>query len=188
MFTIAEIRMRPTRGQIENFSISPKMWAKALQYCDEHKEELVRAAAFSQRHAVSHRAFQVGCAAIGLGPNLEEGEYIVRQAYNFTPTPKFRKGSEKRCAERNALEAAQSDCKAVLGIATSSRGVYTGDSTKAHNALHPCRDCRDYYRDLLRRGFLREDTRILSGNNSGEETLIETRTLKELLNLYLDDA
>jgi cytidine deaminase len=188
------IEQRPTRAEIESFEITPERWQVALAYYKEHRDDLIKAAAFSRRHGFSHRTppFKVGAAALAIEPGLEEGEYIVYQAYNFKPFPGEVKGNDKRCAERNALDFARSSAKVVAALVTVSNEVSTGDPTKAHDALHPCQECRGMLRKLLTEGLLREDTVVCNANDSeikdGKGLKIEERTLKELLDLYHDDV
>lgn len=184
-----KLEMRPSRQELDDFIVTPEQWKEALRFYHEHKNDLIQAAIFNRRNAVSHRPkpFKVGCAASGIGPGMKNGEYVVWQGYNFKPHTGHVKGEDKRCAERNVLEGAQSDVKTVFAIATVSKETSTGDPTKGHDVLHPCKDCRMMYRDLLKQGFLREDTMILNANDSREEIITEERTLKELLDLYKDD-
>jgi hypothetical protein len=83
---------------------------------------------------------------------------------------------------------AQENAKVVVAILTISKEKNTGDPTKAVDALHPCKECRDMYRKMIKNGFLKEDTIICSANDSNGEIVTEERTLKELLDLYNDDV
>ena len=172
------------RKKINNLEITQEKWQEALFFASEHINDLIMAAKINRDNAFSYREFKVGCAVAGIG---SDGEYVVYQGYNFKPQPGHVEGGEKRCAERNVLDEAQSDTKAVFAIVTVSKEIDTGDPTKAHDALHPCRDCRTMFRELLKSGFLKEDTIILNANDSGEKIITEKRTLKELLDLYSDD-
>lgn len=189
-------RSRPTPEAMKGFTITPERWAEALEYYDEHQMELVKAAAFSRRTATSHRDFKVGAAIMTIEPNLPEDEYGIYTSHNLNPYPGFNEGREKACAERMGLEAAKSWAKGVVSITTVSKETTTGDHNKSHDALHPCSECRTMLRDMLKEGFVREDTIIcnvndakkeVSINSTEEEIVIEKRTVKELLDLYDDD-
>ena len=182
-----KLEMRPTRQEIDGFVITPEKWKEALSFYHEHKNELVQAAIFNRKNAVSYRGFKVGCAVAGIGPRMRDGEYGVWQGYNFKPQPGFVEGENKRCAERNVLDGAQTDLKAVFAITTVSKESSTGDPTHGCDVLHPCKDCRVMFKDLIKKGFLREDTIVLSANDSKKEIVTEEKTLKELLDLYQDD-
>ncbi|MBI5220498.1 MAG: hypothetical protein HY978_01515 [Candidatus Liptonbacteria bacterium] len=183
------IEMAPSGKELAEFVVAPEQWQDALRYYHEHRSELIQAAAWSRRNAVSHRdpPFKVGCAAMGIEPDQAEGEYGVYQAYNFKPAPGETRDEDKRCAERNVLDAARRWAKVIVAIATISREISTGDPTKARRALHPCQDCRNVLRALLQEGFIRADTIICNANDGGPEVLSEERTLQELLELYQDD-
>ena len=183
------IELPPTEREIADYIITPEQWSEALEYYRSHKNELIEAGKFSRKRAVSHRnpPFQVGCAVIAIEPQLQNVEYAVYQAYNFTPSPGEHHGENKRCAERNALDGARKSAKTIVAIVTTSKEVSTGDLTKAHDPLHPCSDCRDMLRRMLADGFLREDSMICNANDSGKEIVSEEKRLNELLELYKDD-
>ena len=148
------IERRPTENELRDFTVTPEQWAAALRYYQEHKNELIQAAAVFREKAVSHREppFLVGAAAMVIEPNLPAGEYAIYEGYNFTPAPGTRQGREKRCAERNALEAAEMHAKLIVSITTISKEIHTGDPTQAHDALHPCKECRLMFRSF-KKGF-----------------------------------
>ena|GEM_PF-2370914 len=186
----AKTEMFPTREEIEDFIITPESWQNALRYYHEHRSELIADAAEQLKNAVSHRSppFQVGSVAVSIGPDLEMNpEYKKWKGYNLKLKPGEVKGAQKKCAERNALEEAEFYSKAVFALVTVSKESTTGDSAKGQGVLHPCMDCRVMFRDLLKQGFLKEDTIILNVNNSKDPVVTEERTLKELLELYNDD-
>lgn len=164
------------------------------------QDDLVKAAQVARDKAVSYRGFKVGCAALAWkrGP---KNEYLVRAAGNVTPAPGQGKGSAKRCAERNALEAALRDNPEIIVAITSvSRESNTEAPSVAHDVLHPCFDCRQLLRELKSKGIMRDETVIHSVNDAGEPNsaiveptadllmVSEERTLKELLDLYPKDA
>jgi len=109
-----------------------------------YRASLIRAAAFTRDRAYSYRGFRVGCVLMTLDSKVEPGEYRVYNAYNVKDEPGEQFGNEKRCAERNAIEAAaRSGATDILAIVTVSKENSTGDEAVRHDALHPCRDCRD---------------------------------------------
>lgn len=188
---------RSTPEQMRDYEIPPERWAEALRYYDEHRMELIKAAAFTRNTATSHRDFKVGAAIMTIEPNLPEDEYGVYTSHNLNPYPGFnKKQGEKACAERTGLKIAKDWSKGVVSITTVSKEISTGDHTKAHDALHPCLECRTMLRDLLKEGFIREDTVVCNVNDSRkevrmdsttEDVAIEERTVKELLELYQND-
>lgn len=177
-------------------AITPEIWEAAINYYHQHRKELIQAASFARENAVSYRGFKVGACVLGYNPKLPAGEYLVYQAYNHTPAPNLnRKGKDKRCAERNALEVAVDDgCSTIPAMATVSKFVDTGDPSKAHDCLHPCKDCRDLFRELLQKGVLKRESMFCSANDSenGEEGRptwrIEEKTIGDSLDLYHDDV
>lgn len=179
---------KPTREQIEAFVITPEKWEGGLKFASAHIGPLITAAAFNRDNAISYREFKVGCAVVGIRPQMPNEEYVVWQGYNFKPQPGYQEGKDERCAERNVLDAAQSELKVICALATFSKESSTGDPTKAHDVLHPCKDCRAMFRQLLQIGFLREDTLIVNANDSGKQIIFKEMTLKELLELYKDDV
>ena len=180
------IEMPPTLEERKQFAVTPEHWAAARAYYREHQNELIAAASRTRDLGVSHRnpPFKVGCAVLSIEPRLAEGEYGVYNAHNFTPLPTKPRGKDKRCAERNAIDAAENWSTAVVAIVTVSKELNTGDPTKAHDALHPCDDCRTMLREKLEEGFIKEDTIICSANDGDGEMKTEERTVKELLELY----
>ena len=175
--------------EIQKFVVTPKMWKEALNYYHEHTSELINKAIVARDGAVSHRdpPFQVGCAVLGIEPNGKENRYGIYPAYNFKIEPGPKTGRQKRCAERGGLEMAQEHVKVVVAIVIASRETSTGDPTKASLTLHPCKDCRMMYRDMLKRGFIKEDTILCGINDSNHEIITKERTVKELLDLYPED-
>jgi cytidine deaminase len=180
---------RPTQEEIDNFVITPEQWQEALRFYHERKNDLITAAAFNRENAYSWRNFKVGCAVAGMGPRTPDGEYVVWQGYNVKPAPGPTEGEDKRCAERNELDAAQTELKAVFAITTVSKEADTGgEEMKSHGVLHPCKECRLMFRDLLKKGFLKDDTMLLSVNDADPKNLkAQEMTMKELLELYKDD-
>ncbi|MBI2355695.1 MAG: hypothetical protein HYV13_00630 [Candidatus Doudnabacteria bacterium] len=159
----------------------------------KYKAALIRAAAMAKRHGISHREppFQVGAAAMSIEPGLPDGEYAVYTGYNFTPTPVKRRGRDKRCAERNVFEAAlEKGATLIPAMVTVASEKHTGDKTRAHDALHPCQDCRDMMRELRDKGILPGDGIICSVNDSKEissgKFAEEQMSVDELLALYDD--
>lgn len=183
------IELPPSAKEMADYTVTRKEWEDALRYYDEHRKELIEAAAASRKNAVSHRdpPFEVGCAAMGMGPGAPKGEYIVGFGHNFTPSPQLRRGGQKRCAERNASEGMRRDAKIIVAVVTVSKETVTGDPTKALGTLHPCKECRDMYREYLREGFVREGTIICTVNDSGKKMIVEEITLGDLLEIYKDD-
>ena len=187
---------------------------KMREYLKEYraaKIALIKGAALVRHHGVSHRDFKVGCCAmgkepegqvdkveeflLGLGgkskePAIGDKGLVVYSAYNFTlePARPGRLPEEKKCAERNAIEAALSKrCELIVAIVTVSKETATGDPSKERGVLHPCRECRDLYRGLLQQGILREESIICCVNDAGAKPVEEERTVKELLAMYADD-
>lgn len=183
---------RPTAKELHDFVVTLETWNEARKNYQEDRDYFIKGAALLRETAVSHRPipFKVGCLVLAIEPSVPGGKpsgAYVYQASNFKPYPGERRGEDKRCAERNALDYARQYAKVVVAITTISKEVSTGDPTKAHDALHPCGDCRDMLRKLLREGFLRDDTIITNANDSKEKIVFEERNLKELLDLYSDD-
>lgn len=163
---------RPTVDELEKFNLTAEQWRAALAQFQQGKMDLIRTAALARDRGISHRnpPFKVGCAVMGIEPNLDEGDYAVYYSSNFKPTPGEVRGNDKRCAERNALDGARGQAKLIVALVTVSKEVSTGDPTKAHDALHPC-----------------EDTIICNANDATEEIKTEERNLGDLLRLYADD-
>lgn len=163
-----------------------------LEYYKECKKSLIVGTQMNRNHAVSWRdkPFKVGCAALTLDADLPDDQPAVHTGGNYKPTEK----SAKRCAEKHAVEGALLyDVKLIIAIVIVSTEHDKGDDeNKPSEALHPCLECRKMYRDLLKKGILREDSIICSVNDSeldenGMPTVIQEMTVKELLELYKDD-
>lgn len=187
---IAEKDRRPTPEELEKFEVTPAYWNKAVELYREDMKGMrwmTAAAAKSRDKATSYREFFVGASAMGIEPNLPPEEPVLYHGGNFKPFDQEQKGEEKRCAERNVLDAARGQAKVIVVLVTVSKETHTDDPTKAHDVLHPCKDCRDMFRKYLAQGFMREDTILCSVNDAEKELKIEERTLKELLDLYADD-
>ncbi len=160
---------------------------------DSFKGLMKEAALRSRDNAVSHRRpepFKVGAAVMGIN---NAGEARVYSGHNITPAPARRTGWEKMCAESNALfDALESESSLIAAIVTVSTEVSTGDE-KEHDALHPCRDCRDKLRELLAKGVLHRKSVIVNMNDkkerqpAGADRTEEERTVEQLLDQYKDD-
>lgn len=186
----------PNPSEQEEFTVTPEMMEAALKYYREHHKYLEEAAATAREDAVSHRGCKVGCCLMAIHPQgAKQGEYAIYTGYNVTPEPNLnRRGKDKRCAERNVLERAIGDgCKFVPALVTVSNFVDTGDPSKAHDCLHPCKDCRDLLRELVDKGVLSRESMFCSANDAangqdGKLTWrIEEMTVGQLLDLYHDD-
>ena len=179
---------RPTPEELDSFVVSPERWNSALEIYRENRLAIIKGAALIRENAVSYRGFKVGCVAVGIEPNTSENEVAVYTGYNVKRQPGEVRGENKHCAERNVLSAARGQAKVIVALVTVSKEVHTDDPTKAiHGVLHPCKDCRDMFREYLTEGFMREDTILCNVNDSEREQLkIEERTPKELLDLYAD--
>lgn len=159
-----------------------------LAYYREHKNQLIQAAIFTAKNGVSHREipFRVGCSLLTVGEDTKPDEYPVYFAYNFKPEPGNVSGWSKRCAERNAVQSAlEHRTKAIIALVTASTETSTGDPDLAHDALHPCADCRKMLQELLQNGVLRNDSMICNANYSNPSDIkVEERTVEQLLELY----
>lgn len=166
------------------------------------RDNLVAAAQAARDKAVSYRDFKVGCAVMAWKEGLGEDEYLIRTAGNFTPQKGQGRGHQKRCAERNALEAALTDNpELIIAITSVSKESNTDSPSVAHDVLHPCLDCRQLLRELKSTGVVNDKTVIHCVNDSGEQgtalvepagetdivTAGQEMTLRDLLDLYKDD-
>ncbi len=179
----------------EGFKVTPEIMNSALEYYRANHKYIMEAALREREEAVSHRGCKVGSCVIAINPKFFKRDYAIYTDHNVTPAPNLnRRGKDKRCAERNALERATDDgCEFFPAMATVSNFVDTGDPSKGHDVLHPCKDCRDLWREFLAKGFLSRESIFCSGNDvdNGEDgkTLwrIEEMAVGELLDLYHDD-
>lgn len=185
----------------EYAKLTPEQMQEHLAYFDRHRDELIEKAALARDNAVSHRKerpFKVGCAVLAWFPSMDgqSGEYKEFSGHNFKPKDIPVEGVYKRCAERNAIGAAQAGhpYPIIIGIVTVSRETNTSrvvrglDVDQADDALHPCPDCHVMLDDLVARGILRPDSKICNVNDAkkfvdGKPRVIEDRSAKELLHL-----
>jgi len=183
------LKIRPTALEMERFEVTPELWQRALKAYREARTDLIRRAALARDQAVSYRGFKIGCAAMGIEPPHYGGEerFIGYDGCNVKLSPAIVRGTDKRCAERNTLEAMKGWAKVINALVTVSKEANTGDEPRIHDVLHPCEDCRHLFREFLEEGFMREDTILCNVNDAEEELKIEERTLRDLLDLYADD-
>lgn len=189
LFEVMMEDRRPTQEEFDRFFITESEWQEALRVFHEVRHSLIPVAAGNRDHAESYRGFKVGCVAFGIEPDPKTGgpKYLFYSGKNYKPYPKEQHGKDKLCAERIALAGMQGSAKVIVSLVTVSKEKSTGDPTKAHDVLHPCRDCRDMLRDALKSGFARPDTIMCNVNDEEKELKIEERTLEELLALYEED-
>lgn len=162
-----------------------------LEYYRECKRAMIIGATMNRDYAVSWRPepFQVGCTALTLDADLPDDQPAIHPGANYKPT----KESKTRCAEKHAIEGAiLYNTKLIIAIVIVSKETTTGDPSQSCGALHPCLECRKMYRDLLKKGILREDSIICIANDSkldenGMPSIIQEMTVKELLELFKDD-
>lgn len=181
----------PTPEEIENFVVTSEMWEQALEHYRNNRSNIIQSAIDARKKAVSHRNFFVGCSVLGIEPGHGSAKYGIYKGHNFTLKPgeiEPNTGQNKRCAERGAVEIAQTRANAITAVVIISKETNTGDGNKSHNALLPCKECRMMYREMLKKGVMREDTVICSVNDANSEQIIEERTLKELFDLYPEDV
>ncbi|MDP1884619.1 MAG: hypothetical protein Q8L10_04595 [Candidatus Moranbacteria bacterium] len=188
---ILRVNYRPS----SNVDFSPEAieqnMPRYLEYYRECRKSMIVGAAMNRDHAVSWRPeqFKVGCTALTLDADLPDDQPAIHPGANYKPT----KESKTRCAEKHAVEGAiLYNTKLIIAITIVSKESTTGDPSKSCGALHPCLECRRMYRDLLKKGILREDSIICSANDSeldeeGMPSVIQEMSVKELLDLYKDD-
>src|SRR3989338_5055585 len=179
---------RPTREELENFIVTEEYWDTALALYRRDRQWMIETAAKSRDKATSYRGFKVGASAMGIEPNLSPNEPVLYYSGNFKYSPGEVKGEDKRCAERNVLDAAKGQAKVIVAVVIVSKETNTGDELGPHDVLHPCRDCREMFRKYLAEGFMREDTILCNVNDANPEIKMEERTLKEFLALYESDT
>ena len=119
-------------------------------------------------------------------------DYPIFLSGNITPYPAERNGWDKDCAERNtAREALKKDAGLIIAFVTVSKETSTGDQEGQHDALHPCKECRNMFCELLEKNLLRPDSIVCNVNDKdvdeGGELKIEEHTVQQLLDLYPDD-
>lgn len=167
-----------------------------LEYYRECKRAMIIGATMNRDYAVSYRAkpFKVGATALTLDADLPDDQPAIHPGANYTPVKGDYKGSEKRCAERHVVEGAIAyNTKLIIAIVIVSNESDKGDDENIpSDVLHPCLECRKMYRDLLKKGILREDSIICIANDSkldenGMPSIIQEMTARELLELYKDD-
>ncbi len=163
-------------------------------YHDHKKTDMIQAAALDRELAISYRnpPFKVGAAIMSKEPNQGPGQYSIYSGHNETPTKAFREGVAKRCAEKQALEQALAhQTNMVVAIVSVSKEISTGDSSQAHDALHPCGECRKMIRQMKAEGLLSDESIICNVNDSrlgpDGQWAQEERTVKDLLELYKDE-
>src|SRR3989338_1717449 len=127
---------RPTPEELANFVVTKEHWDAALRLYHRDHQWMIVAAAKSRDRAVSHRGFKVGASAIGIEPNLPPGEPVLYYSSNFKLFPGEVKGKDKRCAERNVLDAAWGQAKVIVALVTVSKEIHTGDLAKSHDVIH----------------------------------------------------
>ncbi|MEK7582908.1 MAG: hypothetical protein AAB483_00670 [Patescibacteria group bacterium] len=173
--------------------ISKEEMDRHLQQYREHRVELIFAAMRSRdKLTESHRDFYVGCALMTSDPSRAEDPYPIYLGGNHTPEPAERKGWQKPCAERRTVKAAlDQHTGLIIAFVTVSEKTSTGDEEGKHDALHPCKECRKMFRELLAKNLLRPDSIVCNVNDkdvdTGGELKIEERTVQQLLDLYPDD-
>ena len=157
------------------------------------REEMIKIAAEERDHAVSYRPvpFKVGSTVLSKEPNQAPGEYSIHAGHNYTPTKAVRDGVAKRCGEKQALEKALArQTKQIIAIVSVSDQISTGDDTKAHDALHPCPECRKMIRQMVKEGLISEQGIICNVNDTRTgpdgQWAREERTVGELLDMYED--
>ena len=182
---------RPTPAELENFVVTSEYWNRAVELYREDMggiRWMMAEAAKSRDKATSYRGFLVGASAMGIEPNFSPDEPVLYHSGNFKYSPGEVRGEDKRCAERNVLDAARGQAKVIVAVVIVSKETNTGDELGPHDVLHPCRDCREMFRKYLAEGFMREDTILCNVNDANPEIKMEERTLKELLALYESDT
>lgn len=169
--------------------INPEILQQYLADYEGKRDELIEAAADDRDRAVSYRNFKVGSVLLSKDPNQAPGEYSIYSGHNYKPEPGHQEGVTKRCAEKQALEQALArHTEQIVAIISVSDQISTGDSSNAHDALHPCGDCRKMIRQMLTEGLINENGIICNVNDSRTgldgKWVREERTVRELLNLY----
>lgn len=175
-----EIR-KPTPEEIERYVADYEL----------KRDELIDAAAKDRDQAVSYRNFKVGASVLSRNPGQKTGEYSIYSGHNYKPKEEFQEGVAKRCGEKQALEKALANLtEQVVAIVSVSDRISTGDSTRAHDALHPCSECRKMIRQMLKEGLISEQGIVCNVNDSRQgpdgKWAREERTVAELLNIYAD--
>ncbi len=176
----------------EILSTSPEEQAGYIRDYRDKKNDLITAAALDRDNAVSYRDFKVGSAIMSKEPNQAPGEYSLYSGHNYKPAPAEQEGVAKRCAEKMALEQALANhTKFIPAIVSVSDRISTGTDSAAHDALHPCEECRVMIRQLKKDGLLSGESIICNVNDSrlgaSGQWAEEERTVDQLLSLYPEE-
>ena len=172
---------------------SAEQVARYIEDYRQHKKaDLITAAAFDRDNAVSYRDFKVGAAILSKEPNQGAGEYTIYSGHNYKPEPAEQEGVAKRCAEKMALEQALANhTNFIPAIVSVSDRISTGNDSHAHDALHPCNECREMIRQLKQQGLMSGQSIICNINDSrlgpDGQWAQEERTVDELLSLYVNE-
>ena len=171
--------MLETRNlEIPRVRIDPVEFKRALDFLDSTPEApIVLAAMARDQGAFSYRDFLVGAAVCTeVGPEnayltkFPNDAYQTHYAGNFKGVPGPKRPSIDECAERKAIiKALMENPKFIFAIYTVSKemGVDSNEIAQ-HDILHPCAECREMFRKLLKEGIMSPATRMVNVKDNGK--------------------
>jgi cytidine deaminase len=163
----------------------------ALKSVEAYQPALIVAAASARGRGVSWRPqpFRIGCAILALNKDLDLSELQMFTGANYKPNQgEQHEWPERKCSEMVAIEEAlKAGVKFIPAIVTVSSEKSTLEfGTEMHDVVHPCKRCRDFFKELIKRGIMSPKTKLVSirDNGIGKVEQKEERGLNELLELY----
>ena len=167
-------------------------WERYLGSYDHRIRDITmipKAIAARDELAENHRGFFVGCALCVVEKREHDTEKVkFYEAANYRPVDKPVPAEQKFCAERTAILSANSNKKGrmfIIGIVTVSSEIDTGEGGPVHDVLHPCPQCRDVLRHMIKEGTLSPESRICNVNDKDpEHKVISETTVGKLLDKY----
>jgi hypothetical protein len=156
-----------------NIELTPEVIERGrLEYL-RRKLDLIKGSIDFQGKGESYRGFRVGASVLADDPHLKD-RYESYVTHNWKPIEHRQIGWDKLCAETSGLNIALHDKKEYIpALVTSCNRLDIGDENKSDKVLHPCENCRNIFREMIKQNKMSPETIVLCVNNAkpGQEDL-----------------
>lgn len=170
---------------------SPERIQRGREEFQKRKTSMILSAIRAHVEAISYRKFRVGACTLAeydFGPDKSRVSYKTEATHNAKFIKHHQPRWGKLCAENNGcyisiqdgasyISALATACEKTVKEANLDPAEHKIDENKSEKATHPCENCRNLFRELIRKNYMSEDTVICCVN---DEPLVELYSSDEI--------
>lgn len=170
--------------------LSQEVRDTCIKWLNNFRQSLISGAASARERGESWRSFKIGCSLLALGKNLDLAEPQLYTSANYKPESGEHDWPSRKCGEMSTVfEAIKDECRFIAVIVTvSSERSTLEHGTEFHDVVHPCKFCRELFRELINLGVMSTETIVLNVRDDGKGAVLsnEEHTVGRILEIYND--